>query len=72
MTDTVKLRKLIDNSGLKYKFIAEKMSLSPYGFQKKVDGLLEFKQSEIVVLCKILKITSLKQMEEIFFAKKVE
>lgn len=72
MTDTNRLNKIIDDSGLKRKWLAEQLDLSPYGFAKKINNENEFKQSEIQMLCEILKIGSLKKRQEIFFSDKVE
>lgn len=72
MTDTQELRRLISESGLKYKFIAEKLGLSTTGLQKKINNLVEFKPSEINVLCDILRITSLQQKNNLFFKVKVD
>lgn len=70
MTNSKKLRELIKNKGFKLKFIAEKLGLSAYGFQMKVENRSEFKTGEIAILCKLLNINSLKEKEEIFFAIK--
>lgn len=69
MTNSKLLRELIDEKGFKLKYVAEKLGLSPYGLQLKIDNKQEFKTSEIAVLCDILEITSLKKKEEIFFAQ---
>lgn len=68
MTNSKLLRALIDEKGFKLKYVAEKLGLSPYGLQLKIDNKQEFKTSEVAVLCDILEITSLKKKEEIFFA----
>lgn len=68
MTNSKLLRALIDEKGLKLKYVAEKLGLSPYGLQLKIDNRQEFKTSEVAVLCDVLEITSLKKKEEIFFA----
>ena len=69
MTDTAMLRKEIEASGLKYSYIADKMGLTPYGLQRKVDNLSEFKASEILSLSSILNLSERKR-NEIFFAVK--
>ena len=69
ITNTTKLKKLIDESGLKYKSIAKSMGLTYYGLQKKINNITEFKASEILSLCKILNINNSKEKDEIFFAK---
>jgi transcriptional regulator with XRE-family HTH domain len=72
LTNTTKLRELIKNSGLKKKYIAEKLGITTYGLQKKIDNKSEFKSTEIVTLCKLLHINSLSEKEEIFFVLKVD
>ena len=64
------LKELIARNGLKMKFVAEYLGLSPYGFQLKVENKQEFKTSEVAALCELLKINSLKEKEQIFFAQK--
>lgn len=56
MTDTMALKELIARNGLKMKFVAEYLGLSPYGFQLKVENKQEFKTSEVAALCELLKI----------------
>lgn len=70
MTDTTALKELIAKNGLKMKFVAEYLGLSPYGFQLKVENKQEFKTSEVAALCELLKIDSLREKERIFFAHK--
>lgn len=70
MTDTAKLQWYIDRSGLKQKFIAEKLNLSSYGFALKRDNKSEFLPSEIDVLCDLLKIETLEERFAVFFAEK--
>lgn len=72
MTDTEKLIRAIKVSGLKKGFIASKLGITTYGFQKKVENKSQFKAEEIGILCDLLNITSLKEKEKIFFAEKVD
>lgn len=72
MTDSKLLERIIKKSGLKYKFIAEKLGLSYYGFRKKINNESDFTAPEIEKLCEILDIKSLEERHEIFFAQKVE
>lgn len=72
MTDGTALRQLIADKGIKLKFIAEKLGISPYGLTLKLDGKNEFKAREIATMCEILNITSLKEKERIFFAQTVK
>lgn len=68
MTNTEALKLKIKEQGLKQGYIAEKLGLSSYGFAKKVNNMSEFKATEISLLCDLLKITSLKEKESIFFS----
>lgn len=72
MTNTDRLNEVIKMSGLKKKWIAEKLGLSYFGLQKKIDNENEFKAGEIKKLCELLAITSLKSRDEIFFAENVD
>lgn len=71
MTDTVRLNDEIKKSGLKKGWIAMELNLSSYGFWRKVNNENQFKTGEIKELCRLLKITSLKKRDEIFFAESV-
>lgn len=70
MTNTVLLKKLISEKGLKMKFVAEYLGLSAYGFQLKVENKQEFKISEVSALCELLAVESLEKKESIFFTTK--
>lgn len=72
MTDTEELLKIIDESGLRKGYIAQRLGLSTYGFQKKVENKSQFKAGEIKILCEVLKIESLEQKDRIFFANDVD
>ena len=50
MTDTLKLRRRIEASGLKYKAIAQKLGITAYTLQLKIDNDNEFKVSEVEAL----------------------
>lgn len=70
MTDTELLKTIIGESGFKLSFLAEKvLGLTPYGFSKKLNGINEFKQSEIVKLCEVLHIDE-DCRNRIFFSEK--
>lgn len=70
MTDTTKLNRIIEQSGLKKRFIAETMGLSPYGLSLKINNINEFKTGEIERLCDILRIEDVNDRDAIFFASK--
>lgn len=56
MTNTEKLRELIDKSGLKFEYVAEQIGLTRFGLYKKLETGSEFKPSQIATLCELLKI----------------
>lgn len=68
MTNSKRLRELIEKRGLKLKYVAEYLGLSSYGLSLKIDNKQEFKTSEVAALCELLKIKSLEQKEAIFFS----
>ena len=67
MTDSEALRNIIAESGLKYKFIASNLNISPYGLQKKIDNITEFKAREILMMQRILNLSNCIR-DKIFFA----
>lgn len=67
MTDTVLLKKKIDASGYKIKYIAASIGLSYQGFLNKINNKTEFCAPEIKALCDLLKIP-VEEKEQIFFA----
>ena len=71
MTNSCALREIIKEKGLKLKFLAEQIGVTPAGFSKKIENELEFKPSEIKKLCDVLGLNR-KQMFEIFFANNVD
>lgn len=72
MTNTELLKAKIQESGLKMSFIADALGISRQLLWKKVNNLTPFNQYEIEKLCKLLKITSLREKERIFFAPIVD
>lgn len=72
MTNTNMLKDHIDKSGYKVGFIAEQIGVSRQLLWKKINNITPFNQYEIDILCKLLKITSLKTKESIFFNKNVD
>ena len=56
MTNTALLRKKIDESGYKLRFIAKQIGITYQGFLKKINNETEFKAKEIMILCDLLKI----------------
>lgn len=72
MTDTDLLKGKIALSGLKLTFIAQHMGLSRSGLYNKINGRRPFNQYEIDKLCRILRITSIREKEAVFFARNVD
>lgn len=72
MTNTVRLNNEIKKSGLKKRWIAAELGLSSYGFWRKINNENQFKAEEIKELCQLLRITSLRKKDEIFFADNVD
>lgn len=72
MTDTDRLKKAIEDSGLKISGILEKMGIKSYQtLQAKIENKQEFKASEIAKLCEILNFDT-EKMNEVFFAVNAE
>lgn len=71
MTDIKLLSSVIEQSGLRRDYIAEKLGISRQTFSYKCNGKIDFTAKEIQGLCVLLKITSLEEKERIFFAEKV-
>lgn len=73
MTNTKLLEEKIKDSGYKKSYIAKAIGLkSAFGLAKKIKNETEFKASEINRLCEILKIETLEEKNDIFFAEKVD
>lgn len=68
MTNTKLLYEIINNSGLKIKYLCEKCDLTYTGFQNKAENITEFKPSEIQILTQELGLSN-EQKDEIFFAQ---
>ena len=67
MTDTTKLKQMIESSGLKKVFIAEQLGLSYQGYLKKENGINDFTSSEIRTMKDILHLTD-KEVTQIFLS----
>lgn len=67
MTDSTRLKDLVKSSGLKKKFIAEKLGLSYQGYLKKENGDSDFMATEISILKDLLRLTN-KEVSEIFLS----
>ena len=71
MTNTVLLENLIMASGLKKKFIAEKLGICRQQLNKKIAGLVPFTGPEIKNLCKLLNLDEWGVIKPVFFADDV-
>ncbi len=65
MTDIEKYKSLVDDSGLKKKYIAERLGLTYAGYLKKENGETEFVASELGILKGLFGLTD-KQVGDIF------
>lgn len=65
MTNTEKLREIIDNSGYKFEYVASSIGMTRFGLYKKLQDGSEFKPSQILKLCELLRIED-GQRAEIF------
>lgn len=71
MTNTSLLRKKIDESGYKLRFIAKQLGITYQGFLKKINNETEFKASEIQSLKELLNLTD-EERDMIFFTIDVD
>lgn len=71
MTNTLKLKAAIAESGLNQEQIAKMLGVSLCTFNYKLNGVSEFKASEIKKLTELLKLKN-ETMMQIFFADNVD
>ena len=69
MTDTVRLKRIVEQSGLKKTFIADKLGITYQGYNKKESGKSEFLASEIAVMKDLLNLST-KDVNDIFLLTK--
>lgn len=67
MTDTLKLRQRIKDSGFRLGYVAQVLGISQYTLQKKLDNDSEFKISEVDALAKLLGLSPAEK-NALFFA----
>ena len=70
MINSVLLKKRIKGKGISITLLAEKVGISREGFYKKMNGITEFKISEVLRIKKILNLSE-KDANEIFFNETV-
>ena len=68
MTNSALFREAVAKAGIKYKFLAKSLGITPYGLQKKIDNRSEFKASEIYTASEILGLSE-HDRNSIFFCK---
>lgn len=71
MTDSRKLKAVIIEKGFTQDQIAELIGMSSTTFSYKLNNKVEFKASEILIISKVLELTT-QQTMDIFFAENVE
>ena len=69
MVDTILLEEMIEKSGKKRGYLAEKCGCSIQALRLKIKGEYEFTNKQTDILCSELGITSLILKEKIFFKK---
>ena len=71
MTDTEKLKKTIEEKGIRISFIVDKLGISPQAFYRKLQDRTDFKAGQMFTIVDILNLTD-EEAREIFFAPDVE
>lgn len=71
MTDSKRLKEVVKASGLKKKFIAEKIGVSYRSYLNKENGVTGFYSNEICIIKDLLRLTMQEAME-IFFYPPIE
>lgn len=57
MTNSALFREAVAKAGIKYKFLAKTLGITPYGLQKKIENRSEFKASEIYLVSETLNLS---------------
>ena len=68
MADVVKLKQVIDASGLRKGFIVEKLGITRQGFYKKETGQSDFTASEVAIMKELLRLSD-RETSAIFLHK---
>lgn len=68
MTNVELLKEKVADSGLKTAFIVKHLGVSRATWYNKLNGKTPFTAEEIKKLCDTLRITSLREREDIFFS----
>lgn len=72
MTNSKALRDLVRSRGLKFKYIASQMGITPYCLANKIDNKSDFKAGEIIAFCSAVGGISAEQQMRIFFSDVVD
>ena len=67
MTNTAKLNEIIRVSGLDRAFVAQMLGISSSSFEKRANGLTQFKTADISIMRDLFNLSS-DQLMEIFFS----
>lgn len=71
MTNSKLLQESIESSGISITFVAKYIGISREGFYKKLNGVTEFKASEIMKIAELLHLNNTTR-DNIFFAPESE
>ena len=69
MVDTQVLEEIIEKSGKKKSYLADKLGITVQSLRLKITNQTDFKTGEASILCQELGITRLTEKEKIFFKK---
>lgn len=72
MVNTRLARYYVKKSGKKYKYIAEKMGITPYSLTKKIENKSPISTKEVNMFCEEIGITDKSLMLKIFFANELD
>ena len=69
MVNTEVLTEIIEKSGLKREYIAQRLGITRQTLTAKIAGDSEFSVSEVRALCDVLSIKKLRDIDQIFFMR---
>ena len=67
MVDTQVLEEIIEKTGKKKSYLADKLGITIQSLRLKITNQTDFKSGEVAILCQELGITRLTDKEKIFF-----
>lgn len=68
MVNTILLKEKVEASGYRTAWLAEQLGISRASWSYKLNNQRSFTTDEVKLLCKLLKINSLRERNDIFFA----